>query len=196
MEQKEFYEVNRCEWFIPVKLIEIEGDKYTKTLEVEAIESGCRAFVPTIYKFQKPPEQHKPVVPKFVADWVDDSREYRFDFYEWFDWNKQPKIVQLWLNQENKRQAELNALALVTLIVNGANAVEIEQEKLYTVEIPNPNSSRDAHTVLIKNGFNKIVMVKVYTDVWVNVKFYQLTEEEIRKDFEWAWKWAKPVEED
>ena len=81
-------------------------------------------------------EPQKPVVPKFVADWVDNSREYSFDFDGWFDCENQPPKVYSWLNPGNKRQAELNTLALVTLIVNGANAVEIEQEKLYTVEIP------------------------------------------------------------
>ena len=192
MERNDFYEVDGCMDFIPVKLIK-EHKHITNTLEVELAETGHITLVSSLYSFPKINKPQKMVVPKFVADWVDDSREYRFDFYEWFNWNKQPKIVQLWLNQENKKQAELNALALVTFIVNGANSVEIEQEKLYTVEIPNPNSSREAHTVLIKNGFNKIVMVKVYTDDWVNVKFYQLTEEEIRKDFEWAWQFAKEV---
>lgn len=59
MEQNEFYTVNGCEWFIPVKLIEIEEDKYTKRLEVEAIESGYRTFVPSIYKFKKAEEPQK-----------------------------------------------------------------------------------------------------------------------------------------
>ena len=79
-------------------------------------------------------EPKKVTIPKFVADWVDNSREYSFDFDEWFDYENQPLKVYNWLNPENKRQAELNTLALVTLIVNGANAVEVEQEKLYTVE--------------------------------------------------------------
>lgn len=111
-------------------------------------------------------EPEKPVVPKFVVDWVDNSREYSFDFYEWFDYENQPTKVYDWLNPENKRQAELNALALITLIVNGANAVEVEKEKLYTVEIPNLNDGE------------------------------LLTESEIKRDFEWAWQWAKPVEEE
>ena len=139
------------------------------------------------------PEQHKPVVPKFVADWVDDSREYRFDFYEWFDWNKQPKIVQLWLNQENKRQAELNALALVTLIVNGANAVEIEQEKLYTVEIPNPNGDSNRYGLCKVDGKIIIGSFVFGLNKAINTK---LTESEIKQDFEWAWDagFAKEVE--
>ena len=87
-------------------------------------------------------EPHKPVVPKFVAEWVDNSREYGFYFDEWFDYENQPQKVYYWLNPENKRHAELNTLALVTLIVNGANAVEIKQEKLYTVEIEGISSGK------------------------------------------------------
>ena len=132
MKTNDFYEVNGCTDFIPVDLI--EENKCTKDLEVVTRESGRTTFVPSIYKFRKPPEPQKPVIPKFVAEWVDNSREYSFDFDEWFDYENQPLKVYNWLNPENKRQAELNALALVTLIVNGANAVEIEQEKLYTVE--------------------------------------------------------------
>ena len=140
-------------------------------------------------------EPQKPVVPKFVAEWIDDSREYSFDFDEWLDYENQPLKLYNWLNPENKRQAELNVLALVTLIVNGANAVEIEKEKLYTVELLNPNIIGYEHTVLVRNGFKKIVMVRVYGDNWRTAKGYHLTESEIRKDFDWAFQFAKEVEE-
>ena len=138
-------------------------------------------------------EPQKVIVPKFVADFVDDSREYRFDFDEWFDWNNQPKIVQLWLDSENKRQAELNALALVTLIVNGANAVEIEKKKLYTVEIPDQNSyCRYRYLSRNDNG----VCIDASNDAkWKQKRKNHFTESEIKQDFEWAWKWAKEVEE-
>ena len=138
-------------------------------------------------------EPQKPVVPKFVAEWVDNSREYRFDFDEWFDWNNQPKTVQLWLNSENKRQAELNALALVTLIVKGANAVDVEQEKLYTVEIPNPNLN--AHIILQKTK-KGIVLVAVGNARWKGWKSSKLTESEIKQDFDFLWQFAKEVEND
>ena len=139
-------------------------------------------------------EPQKPVVPKFVAEWIDDSREYSFDFDEWLDYENQPLKVYNWLNPENKRQAELNVLALITLIVNGANAVEIEQEKLYTVELLNPNIIGNEHTVLMKNVFKQIVMVRVYGDNWRTAKGYHLTESEIKQDFEWAFQFAKEVE--
>lgn len=79
--------------------------------------------------------QPKPEVPKFVVDWVNNSRERHYDFDEWFDCDNQPMEVYKWLNCKNKRQADLNALALVTLIVNGPDAVTIEKEKLYNVNV-------------------------------------------------------------
>ena len=69
---------------------------------------------------------------------------------------------------------------------------EIEKEKLYIVEIPIIGKER---TVLMKNRFNQIVMVRIFNDNWRTAKGYHLTESEIKKDFEWAWQWAKEVEE-
>ena len=137
-------------------------------------------------------EPKKPVIPEFVAEWVDDSMEYRYDFDEWFDCDNQPEKVYDWLNTENKRQADIHALSLVTLIVNGPNAVEIEKEKLYTAEIPNPNLN--AHTVLQKTE-KGIVLISVTNARWRGWENSKLTESEIRKDFEWAWQWAKEVKE-
>ena len=186
MKQNDFYEVDGCTDFIPVKLIE-EHKHMTNTLEVELTQTGYKTFVPIIYSFPKINEPKKPVVPKHVVDWVDDSRGYRFDFDEWFNCENQPKTVQLWLNPENKRQAELNALALVTLIVNGANAVEIEQEKLYTVEIRGVTHGRlfkniHTNTYLLHSGDG----LEGYTD--------KLTEIEIRQANEYLWQFAKEVE--
>ena len=82
----------------------------------------------------------KLIVPQYVAEWVDKSREYDYDFDEWFD---QSHDVYEWLNQ-----AELNALAFTTLIVNGRDAVIVEEEKRYTVKIKGVNESCN---FLIKN---------------------------------------------
>ena len=139
-------------------------------------------------------EPQKPVVPKFVAEWIDDSREYSFDFDEWLDYENQPLKVYNWLNPENKRQAELNVLALVTLIVNGANAVEVEQEKLYTVEIPNPNSK--SYMNVLKRVVDGIIVATLCrpNTSYFKHKEFQLTEYEIKQDFEWAFQFAKEVE--
>lgn len=77
--------------------------------------------------------QPKLKIPQFILDWVDDSRERYYEFDEWFDPDNHPLEVYKWLNPKNKRQAELNALALMTLIVNGPDAVTVEKEKLYQI---------------------------------------------------------------
>lgn len=79
--------------------------------------------------------QPKLKIPQFILDWVDDSREHGYEFDEWFYYSNQPLEVYKWLNKKNKRQKELNALALVTLIVNGPDAVTVEKEKLYRVKL-------------------------------------------------------------
>lgn len=140
-------------------------------------------------------DQPKLKIPQFMLDWVDDSRERYYEFDEWFDPDNQPMKVYKWLNCKNKRQAELNALALVTLIVNGPDAVTVEKEKLYTVEIPNPNWGGDSVTILSKNSKNRIVITRCVEDNWKNIDCVQLTEEEIRKDFDWAFRWAEEVTE-
>ena len=111
--------------------------------EIQGHNYGLRRAIALAKQLDEP---EKPKVPQFVADWVDNSREYSFDFGEWFDYENQPSKVYDWLNPENKRQAELNTLALVTLIVNGPNAVKIKQEKLYFA------SFRDTHQYL---GWNE-----------------------------------------
>jgi hypothetical protein len=66
----------------------------------------------------------------------------------------------------------------------------VEKEKLYTVEIPNPNLN--AHVVLQKTE-KGVVLVTVGNARWKGWESSKLTEAEIKKDFEWAWKWAKEV---
>ena len=138
-------------------------------------------------------EPEKPVVPQFVADWVDNSREYSFDFGEWFDYENQPSKVYDWLNPENKRQAELNTLALVTLIVNGPNAVEIEQEKLYTVKVLDSTlfkMTSDNHVRYKLIGENAIPLESKIGNYTFEVN---LTEKEIKEADERLWQWAKEV---
>lgn len=147
-------------------------------------------------------DQPKPAVSQCVIDWVDDSRERDYEFDEWFDTDNQPLEVYKWLNCKNKRQADINALALVTLIVNGPDAVTVQKEKLYTVEIPNP-SSKDTVYCLVKSEDGQVEIGSVLfledesDDSWRDDPEMQLTEAEIRKDFDWAWQqeFAKEVTE-
>ena len=173
-----------------IELLQKMAEESSKITKIHAVYID--SIVEVINQIDEP---QKVTIPKFVADWVDNSREYSFDFDEWFDYENQPLKVYNWLNPENKRQAELNALALVTLIVNGANAVEIEieQEKLYTVEIPNPNSA-GGKNVLFKQQSTGRLILEMLNPIINKPKYLHLTESEIKQDFEWAWQWAKEVE--
>lgn len=139
-------------------------------------------------------DQPKQVVPQCAIDWVDDSRERDYEFDEWFDPDNQPLEVYKWLNCKNKRQADINALALVTLIVNGPSAVTVEKEKLYTVEIPNPNSAGGKTVLFKQKSTNSLIMAMLDENINKPERLW-LTEQEIRKDFDWAFRWAKDVTE-
>ncbi|HER5321452.1 TPA: DUF1642 domain-containing protein [Streptococcus pyogenes] len=71
----------------------------------------------------------------------------------------------------------------------------VKKEKLYTVEISNPNALGTEVFVLAKNSFEQIVMKKKFGSDWKKGVVHQLTKKEIRKDFDWAWQWAEEVTE-
>ena len=92
--------------------------------------------------------------------------------------------------QRKIKIADYVPLEMVVSVINKIN--EVEKEKLYTVEIPNPHSYIDNHSRLARNYKGKVVLE---VQDWLNAsESYKLTESEIKKDFEWAWQWAKEVE--
>ncbi|MFD3171971.1 DUF1642 domain-containing protein, partial [Streptococcus agalactiae] len=109
---------------------------------------------------------------------------------------------QIWLIRESGAETDFEYWLtgtenpIQTLINMHQFGYTVKKEKLYTVEIPNPNIIGNEHTVLMKNGFGQIVMLRVCGDDWRTDKGYQITEAEIRKDFDWAWQWAKEVRND
>ncbi|MCK1209298.1 DUF1642 domain-containing protein [Streptococcus uberis] len=178
--------------FVKGIITDIEKDEILD-LEIHTSENNFCVNSSDVYvSIDKP----KLEVPQFMLDWVDDSREYDYEFDEWFDHDNQPMEVYKWLNCKNKRQADINALALVTLIINGPDAVTVEKEKLYTVEIPNPNNRVEhRHMMLVKTSYGRITLTELI-DSHVNLREdVKLTEQEIRKDFGWAWQFAKEVTE-
>ncbi|HFK0990304.1 TPA: DUF1642 domain-containing protein, partial [Streptococcus pyogenes] len=69
--------------------------------------------------------------------------------------------------------------------------ITIEKEKLYTVEIPNPNDKQIALR-LEKWVKGKVRIVATYSSNNFTDDM-RLAEREIRKDFEWAWQFAEEV---
>ncbi|HEM3710153.1 TPA: DUF1642 domain-containing protein [Streptococcus suis] len=178
MEQNDFYEVNGCSWFIPVDLI--EENKCTKELEVVATESGRITFVPTMYKFRKPPEPQKVVVPKFVAEWIEEAKEGECSLCTAFGLVDGNDRAFNWLFRNGETNQDTFARAWL-------DGYEIEKERLYTVEIDGVSSGR-----LFKNiRTNKYLFhsgkgLKGYTD--------RLTETEIKQKDERLLQFAKEVE--
>lgn len=74
--------------------------------------------------------------------------------------------------------------------------ITIEKENLYTVEIPNPNE-RQLSFVLMRQLSGNVSIKVMHRDNLDLLKIdnnLQLTESEIRKDFDWAWQFRKDVE--
>lgn len=137
------------------------------------------------------PNQPKPEVTQFMVDWVNNSRERHYDFDEWFDCDNQPMEVYKWLNCKNKRQADLNALALVTLIVNGPDAVTIEKEKLYNVNVLGCTlfkMTSDNHVRYKLIGKNETPPESKFDSYEFEAN---LTEKEIKQADERLWQFAK-----
>lgn len=66
--------------------------------------------------------------------------------------------------------------------------------KKYSVVFPNPNGEAGRVYVLIKTAFGVSMARLTRQKYYFHIKDYALTEEEIRKDFDWAWKFAEEVD--
>ena len=134
------------------------------------------------------------IVPKFVADWLEWCKTNDVTLLGGIspidelgsaicnDKRVKSLAASRWAerNQDNFARAWLDGY-------------EVEQEKLYTVEIPNPNSKGNHKIYLCKDDTTgKVYLCKGNFNPKKN-KNLKLTEVEIRKDFEWAWQWAKEV---
>lgn len=132
-------------------------------------------------------EPEKPKVPQFVADWLEVCK----DNLPLSLANSMNNIVMRSSNQPDKTIHWLakNSETFAKAWIYG---YEVEKEKLYTVKIPNPNLN--AHAILQKTK-EGIVLVLVGNARWKGCKSSKLTEAEIKQDFDWAFRWAKEVEE-
>lgn len=137
-----------------------------------------------------PPELEKPVVPQFVAEWYEKNKN-DFEFSVQclcVHCPDQVRQIDTWFDSVYNKPIE-------TLVKMKLFGYEIEKEKMYTVEIPIANSPLGYHYVLRKTTSGEIIIDSFFTNNWGNYDYCQLTEEEIKKDHDWAWKYAKEVKE-
>ena len=145
-------------------------------------------------------EPEKPKVPQFVADWYEEHKN-NFEIHLSglcinFTFNRErlnDKLANWYEQLENK--------PIQTLVNMHQFGYEVQKEKLYTVEIPNPNGSGYSKIYLAKNKDGKVELFTwsgytsiEFADNWKQEENAQLTESEIKKDFDWAWQFAKESE--
>lgn len=129
-------------------------------------------------------DQPKPEIPQFVADYIDDmhknARTLRYAFkcmesnikmHKWCVFERQETFINAFLH-----------------------GYTIEKEKLYTVEIPNPNSCGGKLVLYKQQSTGNLILDMLNSNI-NKPKYLWLTEKEIRKDFDWAWRFAEEVTE-
>lgn len=140
---------------------------------------GLQDSIKVVEQLDKP---EKPVVPQFVADMIVKRKRAGQSVIK--------AIENLRFYEDACKWVRNNGETFVKAWIFG---YEVEKEKLYTVEIPNPNA--EERPILFKKRDGRVQIIFPSIPCWRVVKNAQLTEAEIKQDFEWAWKYAKEVKE-
>ena len=132
----------------------------------------------------------KPVVPQFVADWYEahkDNFEYSVQCL-CVHCPDQVRQIDTWFDDDSNKPIE-------TLVMMHKFGYGVKKEKLYTVELPNPNGF--GLIILRRNEEGKIYISFNIPNLekWRSDENAQLTESEIKEDFDWTFRFAEEVEE-
>lgn len=136
-------------------------------------------------------EPEKPVLPQFVADFYESIK----DDFEYGVYELCVNFYNCDLSGKIKHWFDCNDTKPIQVLVNMHQfGYEVKKEKLYTVELPNPNGG--THLVLCKDCDGKLFIETFLIDEWETFGKCKLTEAEIKKEFSWTWQFAKEVEND
>lgn len=130
-------------------------------------------------------EPQKPVVPKFVADWIEYAKKkgdsLAISFKPWNLYGVEYSKADRWIedNQETFARAWLDGY-------------EVEKEPLYRVKI---KLDRKYHLAIDEGDGNEEIITTLTTVDDVFGYRYELTEQEIKSADENLWKIAVPVKE-
>ncbi|CYV83333.1 DUF1642 domain-containing protein [Streptococcus suis] len=175
-----------------IKCIEQMGE-YERFVDEPISKASVLSIISQIH------EPQTVVLPKEVAEWIEYCKTNELTLLGAFDPVSEHGIGlantftgEVWKGVDwAKRNQETFARAWL-------DGYEIEQEKLYTVEIPDPNRS-DTVTFLYKENGKVFIGSDIFLDEvpnykWKNEPENQLTEAEIKQDFEWAWRFREEVD--
>ncbi|HFU3721138.1 TPA: DUF1642 domain-containing protein [Streptococcus suis] len=133
----------------------------------------------------------KPVVPKFVAEWIEYCKSNKLTLLGAFDPVSEHGIgLANTFTGEVRKCVDWAQRNQDTFARAWLNGYEVEKERLYTVEIPNPNLN--THTILQKTG-KGLALIMVTNARWKGWESSKITESEIKQDFDFLWKFAKEV---
>ncbi|WP_436801940.1 DUF1642 domain-containing protein [Streptococcus dysgalactiae] len=184
--------------YLPVKRegLNIGPDKFFckrryRTLDGDEVASSFKAKSKEEFL-----DQQKPEVPQFVADWIEERKqmygkwdeEDKSDFVfrainDLFRFGTGLSAYDFDVDDELSEWTTKNAYKFITAILFGYT---VEKEKLYTVEIPDPNV--DEYSIVLGRKEGKVQIKQTLSTTWRMNCSNQLTEREIRKDFDWAWR--------
>lgn len=139
----------------------------------------------------------KPKVPQVAVEFYERYKDDNLALGEWFGDFYSPEAIEefprmdeltKWLHDNNNETNRQREFALATLVTLGIDAVEVEKEKLYYVNIPNVYHGDFGYSETHDNYsfYNKSDTTEIR---------FELTESEIKLEHEWAWQFAKEVEE-
>lgn len=162
---------------------EIEEARLLKSAEYnEGYEDGCQYSQRVIDMMDEP---QKPVVPKFVAEWIEYAKKkgdsLAISFKSWKPYGVDCSKADRWIEDHQ----ETFARAWI-------DGYEVEKEPLYTVTI---NLDRKYHLVVDEGDGNDEISTTLTTSHGVLGYRYFLTEAEIKEIDERYWPFAVPVEE-
>lgn len=139
-------------------------------------------------------EPQKVTVPKFVAEWIESRKESFSD----------TSAIDMYDNLTSGNRGGYYHEVWLWVIAHHYDFIkawhdgyEVEKEKLYTVEIPNPALDNLEFVIVLKRIRGRVCLVNTYDYMGRELSDeYKLTEAEIKQDFEWAFQFAKPVEDE
>ncbi len=179
-----------------IKELKAKKDRNEKLLEIEEYDIGFKngtgeALNNALFIVKQLDEPEKPVVPQFVADWYEKNcYSLERNIYTLCIQSYQKEVTNkefyLWFDDVRNK-------AIETLVKMKLYGYGVKKEKLYTVELPNPNDA--GHVVLYKDKNGKITIEWDCAEDWKRFEGVKLTESEIKKDFAWTWQFAEEVEE-
>ncbi|HEM6181169.1 TPA: DUF1642 domain-containing protein, partial [Streptococcus suis] len=129
-------------------------------------------------------EPQKVVVPKEVAEWIEGCKRSGWHLQKVLSRLDDDEKVGDWAYDRNDDLIPEKVDMIARAWLDG---YEIKQEKLYTVEIPDPNRP-DIATFLYKENGKVFIGTDIFLDEvpnykWKNEPENQLTESEIKEDF-------------